>query len=234
MRMRDLPEAEEPEIDARMLEFVERRREEQAHARRQRIQLIAIIALGVIAVVLTVFNAVLVNRLMSRPAMPAAVNPSPPVRSTAPTQRAEPSDRALSEPDPLPPEPQESPVSTSALAEPPVSRPAPDSPAPSQRASTPAPSMPTAQPPSVTSEPPALPEPGARASRSAVSDQPRPGTRDMPAPVDTDPALRMARSMIRTYGPLDAESRALAASQFYTGGERAFWRRVVSHVRAER
>ena len=233
MRMRDLPEAEEPEIDAGMLEFVERRREEQAHARRQRIQLIAIIALGVIAIVLTVFNVLLVNRLLSRPAMPAAVNPPPPVRSTAPTQRAEPSDRALSEPDPLPPEPQESPVSTSAL-EPPVSRPAPGSPAPSQRASTPAPPTPSDQPPAVTSEPPALPEPGARGSRSALSDQVRPESRNMPAPVETDPALRMARSMIRTYGRLDAESKALAASQFYTGGERAFWRRVVSHVRAER
>ena len=224
MRMRDLPEADEPEIDARMLEFVERRREEQAHERRQRVQLIAIIALGVIAVVLTVFNAMLVNRLLSRPAMPAAVNP-PPVRSTAPTQRPEPSDRALSEPEPLPPEPQESPVSTSALAEPPVPRPAPRAPAPS---------MPSDQPPSVASEPPALPEPGARGSRGAVSDQPRPESRDLPAAVETDPALRTARWMIRTYGRLDAETKALAASQFYTGGERAFWRRVVSHVRAAR
>jgi len=40
--------------------------------------------------------------------------------------------------------------------------------------------------------------------------------------------------MIRTYGPLDAETKALAAAEFYTGDEGDFWHRVVSHVRAVR
>ena len=52
--------------------------------------------------------------------------------------------------------------------------------------------------------------------------------------VDVDPALRTARWMLHTYGPLDAEAKALAAAQFYSGDEGEFWRRVVAHVRAER
>ena len=59
------PEPESPTMHLRMLEFVERRREEQARARRQRIQLIALTGLGIIGIVLAVSNAVLVSRLVA-------------------------------------------------------------------------------------------------------------------------------------------------------------------------
>src|SRR5262245_41035452 len=81
-------EPESPHIDTRMFEFVERRREEQARARRQRIQLVAIVALGLIGIVLTVSNAILVSRLIARPVTPPAVAP-PPVRSAAPVTPVE-------------------------------------------------------------------------------------------------------------------------------------------------
>ena len=78
----------EPQVDTRMLEFVQRRREEQAVARRQRVQAIAITALGIIGIILTVSNAVLVSRLVARPVMSPPVVPAP-VRS-APSAAASP------------------------------------------------------------------------------------------------------------------------------------------------
>src|SRR5438128_1448994 len=78
----------EPQVDTRMLEFVQRRREEQAAARRQRVQAIAITALGIIGIILTVSNAVLVSRLVARPATPPTVIP-PPVRPAPSAAREE-------------------------------------------------------------------------------------------------------------------------------------------------
>ena len=40
--------------------------------------------------------------------------------------------------------------------------------------------------------------------------------------------------MLHAYGPLEAEGKALAAAEFYTGDDGVFWRRVVGYVRAER
>jgi hypothetical protein len=97
--------------------------------------------------------------------------------------------------------------------------------------------LPAAEPAPPAGEPPALPARPARvASRSAPAQAARPGAppESLSAGVETDPAVRTARWMIRTYGPLDAETKALAAAQFYTGEEGEFWRRVVAHVRAER
>jgi hypothetical protein len=252
MRMRNLPEPESPPIDTRMLEFVERRREEQARARRQRIQLIAIVALGVISIVLTISNALLVKRLLARPAMPPVVN-APAARSAAPAQPAEPSeagDSAARAPEPEAPwRPR---VSASAPAVPAAPTSRNETPAsrhdapPIARATTPGDTRaderaaregPGAvdRAPSIAPEPPALPERATGGSRGAgVSERARAGaSRDTLASVDTDPALRTARWMIQTHGRLDAETKALAAAQFYSGSEGAFWRRVVRYVRAE-
>jgi hypothetical protein len=195
MTIPDLPEPESPHMDTRMLEFVERRREEQARARRQRMQLVAIIALGLTCIILTVSNAVLVSRLVARPATPPVV--VPPVRSAAPVT-------------PAPPD---------------------SAPAAAVRSASPAPAPAAAR----AGDQPALPERPARVA-SAVPESARPITpsESLSPAVESDPAARTARWMIRTYGPLEAESKALAAAQFYSGGEGEFWRRVVAHVRAER
>ena len=268
MRMRNLPEPESPPIDTRMLEFVERRREEQARARRQRIQLIAIIALGVISIVLTISNALLVKRLLARPAVPPVVN-APAARSAAPAQPAEPNEAGDSTawaPEPETPEPPRSAAPGSPATRTPASRPrvstsVPAVPTPTSRNETPASRQdapPTAREttpadtraderaarespvavdraPSITPEPPALPERATGGSRGAgVSERARAGASgDTLASVDTDPARRTARWMIQTHGRLDAETKALAAAQFYSGSEGAFWRRVVRYVRAE-
>jgi len=224
MPIPELPDYESSH-DTRMLEFVARRRE-QAQARRQRIQLIAIIALGLIGVVLTVSNAVLVSRLMARPVTPPVVLP-PRVRSAPPsTSQAETGDASS---------PAAGVSSESRTAAPaPPARPRPSSPVTAETPAVP-PSAESSRP--ASAEPPALPERTARATpRAAVPESARPSApRESLSPaVEVDPAIRTARWMIRTYGPLDAEGKALAAAEFYTGDEGAFWRRVVTHVRAER
>ena len=88
-------EPESPQMDTRMVEFLERRRAEQAQARRQRVQLVAILALGLIAIGLTVSNAVLVSRLVARSAPPAG--PTAP-RASAPLEPPVPVARALESP----------------------------------------------------------------------------------------------------------------------------------------
>jgi len=243
MPIRDLPDPESPQVDTRMLEFVARRRGEQAQARRQRIQLIAIIALGLIGVVLTVSNAVLVSRLIARPVTPPAVLP-PRLRS-APTSTSEvdsgdagsPAAGVPSESRTARPSPSSTPAAPPRAAATPAARtparPRPSSPVMAEPPAAPAPAESAAP---AGPEPPALPERTSRAmSRAAVPDIVRPSVpRESLSPAEVDPAVRTARWMIRTYGPLDAEGKALAAAEFYTGDEGAFWRRVVAHVRAER
>jgi len=198
MAIPDLPEPESPHLDTRMLEFVERRREEQALKRRQRIQLVAIVALGLVGILLTVSNAVLVSRLVAGPVTPPVVAP-PPVRSAAPA----------------PPAPESESGSPSAAVR----------------------SEPPAEPALPADDRPALPDRAARATARPAppeSTRPRVAQESLSTAVETDPALRTARWMVHTYGALDAETKALAAAQFYTGEEGEFWRRVVAHVRAER
>jgi len=227
MPIPELPDYESSH-DTRVLEFVARRREEQAHARRQRIQLIAIIALGLIGVVLTVSNAVLVSRLVARPVTPPVVLP-PRVRSAPPASSQAETGEASS--------PAAGVSSESRTAAPPPARPRPSSPVTAQTPAVP-PSAESSPP--ASAEPPALPERTERTARATpratVPESARPSApRESLSPaVEVDPAIRTARWMIRTYGPLDAEGKALAAAEFYTGDEGAFWRRVVTHVRAER
>jgi len=217
MPIPDLPEPESPRMDTRMLDFVERRREEQALKRRQRIQLVAIVALGLVGIVLTVSNAVLVSRLVARPVTPPVVAP-PPVRTAAPTPA---------------PESESSSPAAGVRSEPLAPPRAAIAPVPARVSSKPAP----AEPAPAADDRPALPD---RAARAAARLAPPESTRPVIAhdslstAVETDPALRTARWMVHTYGALDAETKALAAAQFYTGEEGEFWRRVVAHVRGER
>jgi hypothetical protein len=226
----------EPQVDMRMLEFVQRRREEQAVARRQRVQVVAIIALGIIGIVLTVSNAVLVSRLVARPVTPPAVVQAP-VRSAPSTPRVAPAERARPTPEAAPPpaaavraEPRSAAPSAAVRDD---ARPAAsvrEVPRPEARAVPPVDA-------SGDGPVPALPERSARASRPGAGGESRPPSaprESLSSAVEMDPALRTAQWMMRTYGPLDAETRALAAAEFYTGDEGTFWHRVVSHVRAER
>ena len=221
MPIHDSPEPESPHVDTRMFEFVERRREEQARARRQRIQIVAIVALGLVGIILAVSNAILVSRLVARPLTPPVATP-PLARSAAPVT-------------PVEREPAARVAKSARVSDEPRERATPRL---AEEPSTPEPSRgdePVTREPS-SDERPSLPDRVARATP-----RPAPASVRPPAPreslstaVETDPALRTARWMIHTYGPLDAEGKALAAARFYTGQEGAFWRRVVAHVRAER
>ena len=235
----------EPHVDTRMLEFVQRRREEQATARRQRVQAIAITALGIIGIILTVSNAVLVSRLVARPVTPPAVIPAP-MRSAPSAARVEPPPAPASQPpQPTPaPTPPAASVRSEARAAAPAasvrSEPRSEAPTPSvgnEPRTTEQTAPPTSDPSRRESSPPALPErsvPVARPSAVRESRQPGAPRETVSTAIETDPALRTAQWMIRTYGPLDAETKALAAAEFYTGDDSAFWDRVVAHVRAFR
>ena len=48
---------------------------------------------------------------------------------------------------------------------------------------------------------------------------------------DADPARRTASWLVRTYGRLEAENRALTVAEFYSGERHAFWQRVLTDVR---
>jgi hypothetical protein len=48
---------------------------------------------------------------------------------------------------------------------------------------------------------------------------------------DSDPARRTASWLVRTYGRLEAENRALIVAEFYSGERHAFWQRVLADVR---
>jgi hypothetical protein len=199
--MDDMADENPSHLDhGRMAEFIERRREDQARARRERIQLVAITVLGLIAIVLTVSNAVLVSRLIARPARPPAAAPLAP-RPAAPPD--EPPPPVSQEPEPAPaPAPAAAPRLWDDAGVPPRRSP----PAPETR--TPPPSRPSRTP-------------RAEERTSLPSRPPR------------DPAERTARYLVQTYGPLEAETRALAVTQFYSSPEEAaFWRRVLAHVRA--
>jgi hypothetical protein len=268
-------------MDLRMLEFVERRRAEQARARRQRIQFVAIVGLGSIGIILAVANVMLVSRLVARPlsvptgpspvrsssarapmappatpatesAAPAteastqpkaspSAGPSEPMRAAPPTDVAKPSSSVARQPSSTSREP-------SSIARQPSSAVRQPSSVARQSSSVASQSSSSARQPGRgdDDEPPALPErsPRATSANGRVENAPAPEVRERPPlnvaresasmAVEADPAVRTARWMLQTYGPLDAEARALAAAEFYTGDEGDFWRRVVRHVRAER
>ena len=211
MPIPDQPESEEPQADARLLEFIRERRQQGERQRRHQMLVVATAALGLIAVVLAISNALLIKRLMGRGPSTAVTAPAPSVASApaVPAESAAPATRAPSPP----------PAST--VAPPPV---APPSPVEVPAAAT-APPAPRMDRPAVASPPPADIPAAAALSASSPS----------PAAPDTrvDRARRTARWLVQTHGRLEAENRAAKVAEFYGGEEGAFWRRVLLNVRQE-
>ena len=109
---------------------------------------------------------------------------------------------------------------------PPTAAPAP--PAPAAATTTPPPEARAPVPPSPPSAP--IPPRVPTAPPAAVAP---PVTGSTPAASDGDAAQRTARWMVETHGRVEAENRAARVAEFYTGEERAFWRRVLLNVRQE-
>jgi len=84
--------------------------------------------------------------------------------------------------------------------------------------------------PSPTAEP--APPTATRPPRGEPQTAPAPPAPE-PAMVESDPARRTARWLVETHGRLEAENRATKVAEFYSGSERAFWRRVLLNVRRE-
>jgi hypothetical protein len=107
-------ESEEPQADAGLLEFINRRRLQQARQRRQRALVIATAALGLTAVALAVSNVILIRRLVWHADGPAPVTVSPPAPVAAASARP---------PDPAVPAASSAPVTPGAPATPPAESP---------------------------------------------------------------------------------------------------------------
>ena len=225
-----------PRADTRLLEFIERRRQQDVRDRRQRLQLAAIACLGVIVLILTISNAVLVSRLLARPPVPPALAPQPTVRPAPPTTPPSP---AVSEPSASP-----SPArGTAAALRPTATAAAPiaDAPPPAALEPDDAPTLPERKVrissdgrPNMVPKPPDVRSTPAQPGRSSIQrGYATAGRAYAPAAGagEADPVRRTARWLVESYGPLEAESRALAAAEFYSSDEGDFWRRVAAHVR---
>jgi outer membrane biosynthesis protein TonB len=212
---RDEPEESRAEA-AGLLEYIDRRRLHQARQRRQRLLVAAIATLGLVAAMLAVSNMILLKRLSTRAQTPppAAVATAPPA-SPAPARPTETSPRPTEmSPPPAAPAPP-APAAATTTAPPQTRAPAPASP---PTAPIPPP-VPTAPPAASAPTPPTASAPPVAASA--------------PAAADGDAAQRTARWMVETHGRIEAENRAARVAEFYTGDERAFWRRVLLNVRQE-
>jgi hypothetical protein len=134
-------EPEEPQVNAGLLEFINRRRVHQARQRRQRVLVAATAALALIAVVLAVSNVLLVRRLAGRAqtAPPASVSPPSPVASAPAPVASAPAppdlDRARATARPVPTAPPLSPNDAT-----------PPKPQPPAASATPAPARAAAEP----------------------------------------------------------------------------------------
>ena len=107
MPIADRTDPEEPQADAELLDFIDRRRDQQARQRRHRILVAAIAALALIAVALAFSNVILLRRLAERGESPgpARVSPSSPPVATAPAAPAAPVAPAPAAPPPAAPAP---------------------------------------------------------------------------------------------------------------------------------
>jgi hypothetical protein len=114
-------------------------------------------------------------------------------------------------------------LSATLAAPPPVrSTPAPQAPVRAADLATPPASSPPARPVAPDqSQPPAAAPPESGVAPSAAADEPLGGP---------DPA-RTASWLVRTYGRLEAENRALIVAEFYSGERYAFWQRVLANMR---
>jgi hypothetical protein len=183
-------EPEAPQAGADLIEFLDQRRHRQAQQGRQRILVVVIAALSVVAAMLALSNVMLLKRVAFPPAPRTVAHPSPAPLSAPGTPAT---------PTPAPPH----------------SAPGHPANAASGSRQSAAPADAPAPPPSDASQP--MPPP---AMSATPADEP-------------DPARRTARWLVQTYGRLDAENRAVRVAEFYSGEERAFWRRVLAGVQSE-
>jgi hypothetical protein len=238
LRMREDDDIEpvEPQAGHDMIEFLDERRDRQAQMRRQRALAIATGALSVVAAVLAVSNLILLRQVSSpQPVRVVAARAAPPpARGMVPPGPATRAARAVPETPPArEPQTAESSTSTSNATE------ADDT----TRTTLDLPPDTTRRPASASAPRSSAPRAAAEARRSAeppaaaMTARPAPALVDQSAPSseadDPDPARRTARWLVQTYGRLDAESRAASVADFYSGEERAFWRRVLAAVRSQ-
>ena len=202
-------------LDERLEAFLQRRRQETAHPRRQRKYLIAIASLGVVCLALAVSVVSLAVRLAAIQ-VPGAVAPDAPGPAATAGERraADPAGRvgevtveealavlmrALGEEGRLP-----------------------------GRGETPEAASPGG---SATTPPEAVEPPSRPAPREAIAPEPAPAPE---APHETDPARRMAAWMLQTYGKAGAEERARAVAAFHDPRhpDADFWRSVLAHIQS--
>jgi hypothetical protein len=234
-----IPDSRTPEADAALLRFIERRRRRRARHRRQLMLLGATTALGLI-----VFTVAMVSQRLSRSGpSPAATivarPPAPPAPAPQPTARAEKAPSRPATATPSAPVAERAPDSqpdtrtTPATTEPPAARER------ETRTSTAGVELPPARETeslaSAQTEQPAArkPETGV-ASVALVPRRVEPAPATPEPPVDLDPAARTARWYLQTYGRVEAENRVAMVEEFYSGEQRAFWRRVLADVRQTR
>jgi hypothetical protein len=227
MPMSDRVRSRSPQADRELLEYIDRRRRVQARQRRQLIMLGTFAAVGLIGLTIAAASLLFYNR---RPAAPAAtVATAPPAQP--PEASAVPSPTAT--PPTAPPEPAAPAASTdaapSSTSAPPAVEPDRGLPPPSAGEPRPAVRESASKRRAAMRESSADPRSAVRESASA----PRPAVRESTteSSAGTDPAQRTADWLVRTYGPLEAENRALVVAEFYSGERRAFWRRVAAGVR---
>ena len=94
-------ESDEPQADAGLLEYIDRRRLYQVRQRRHRILVATTVTLALVAAILAVSNVILLNRLGTRATVspPPAVATAPPAAPiVAPAPAAPPSEPAVSQP----------------------------------------------------------------------------------------------------------------------------------------
>jgi hypothetical protein len=210
MPIRDADESEH-QADSDLLEFIDRRRDHQARERRRRLLLAVVAALALISLALVFSNVVLMRRLAGRPDAPPDTSVPTPAAAVTPA-----------EPVPTPP----------AATAPTASVPAPSAAASAPEASPPAAPRPAA------SVPPAPPAATARRPTGtgvleSTTPSPPPTPRSTAAAADDDPAQRTARWLVQTHGRAEAENRVTKVTEFYSGEQGAFWRRVLRNVRQE-
>jgi hypothetical protein len=235
-----IPDSRAPEADAALLRFIERRRRRRARHRRQLMLLGATTALGLI-----VFTVAMVSQRLSRSGLTptATVVARPPVApAPAPRPAARAAEPAPSRPataTPSAPVAERAPDSQpdararQATTEPPAAR------EPETRTSTAGVELPAVREPESLASTPVEPEATRKpeTSMAPVALVPR-RVESAPAsplePSDLDPATRTARWYLQTYGRVEAENRVAMVEEFYSGEQRAFWRRVLADVRQTR
>jgi len=114
-------------------------------------------------------------------------------------------------------------LSAMLAAPPPVrSTPAPPAPARAADLATPPASSPPARAVAPDqSQPTAAAPPESGVAPSAAADE----------PLGHSDSARTASWLVRTYGRLEAENRAMIVAEFYSGERRAFWQRVLADMR---